>query len=236
MEVIAGRITNVTSDGLTIFVPYGDMHRYILRQYDEVQVGLPDGRTISPEQRRKAYALMGEIAAWAGMEPEEVKLTLKWEYVNRHMEGLQKTLFSLSNCDMTTAREYVDYLVDFCLTFDVPVQGAPLVSYCEDVTKYVYACLMHKRCAVCGKPCDLHHADRVGMGRSREAIDHIGMRCLPLCREHHQEAHRIGDGPLMDKYHLEAIPIDDKIKRLYSLGRRKGHEQTDYHRESDPSA
>ena len=42
-------------------VPYD--RRYLIRECSEVQVDIPDGRTISPEQRRKAYALMGEIAS-----------------------------------------------------------------------------------------------------------------------------------------------------------------------------
>ena len=59
--------------------------------------------------------------------------------------------------------------------------------------------------------------DRVGMGRDRQEICHIGMRALPLCRAHHEEAHRHGDGRLMEKYHLEEVAIDGKIAKAYSL-------------------
>lgn len=216
--IVHGHITNASPQGLTISVPYDP--RFVSQQWDEVTVDIPDGRRISPEQRRKAYALMGEIAAWAGMEPEEVKLTAKHDFVTNHLEGLYKELFSLGTCDMTTARLYITYLIDFVLEFDIPLK-MPLLDVCDDVQKAVYACLMHKKCIICGKPCDLHHVDRVGMGRDRNDICHIGMECLPLCREHHIEAHQHGDQALIDRYHLETVTIDDKIAKLYKLSRKK---------------
>ena len=52
-------------------------------------------------------------------------------------------------------------------------------------------------------------------------ITTIGMEALPLCREHHREAHDHGDKVLMDKYHLEAVKIDKEIAKVYRLGRGK---------------
>ena len=92
--IVSGRITDANPRTLTIQVPYDP--RFVTQQWDEVQVDIPDGRRISPEQRRKIYALMGEIATWAGMDREEVKLTVKHDFVQRHLEGLHKELFSLS--------------------------------------------------------------------------------------------------------------------------------------------
>lgn len=175
----------------------------------------------------------GLIAEWSGDYLDSVKDATKHDFVRDHLQGLRKELFSLSNCDMTTAREYISYLIELVLTYDVPTH-VPLIELCEDIQRYVYACLMRKKCAVCGKPCDLHHVDRVGMGSDRKQIDHIGLRCLPLCRDHHNEAHDHGDDELLVKYHLEPIKIDDKIARMYNLGGRKvNHEQTDFDRKPD---
>lgn len=215
--ITRGRIIGASPQGLVISVPYDP--RFVSQMWDEVHVDIPDGRTITPEQRRKAYALMGEIAAWAGMDADEVKMTTKHDFVQRHLDGLHRELFSLSTCDVTTARNYITYLIDFVLEFGVPLK-MPLVEVCDDVAKAVYSCLMHKRCVICGKPTELHHVDRVGMGNNRDDICHIGMDCLPLCREHHKEAHDHGDRALMDKYHVEPVTIDEKIARLYRLGRR----------------
>ena len=54
MEIVSGRIVEVRQDGFTVAVPYGNIDRMLTRRYDEVQIGLPDGRSITPEQRRKA--------------------------------------------------------------------------------------------------------------------------------------------------------------------------------------
>lgn len=212
--IARGRIESASPQGLMIRVPYDP--RYVTQQWDEVEVMIPDGRRISPEQRRKAYAIMGEIAAWAGMETEEVKLTQKHDFVQKHLEGLHKELFSLSDCDMTTAKEFITYLIDFVLEFDVPLK-IPITDVVDDVQKYTYSCLMHKKCAVCGKKAELHHVDRVGMGNNRNEIMHLGRRCLPLCREHHIEIDHLGDVRFCERYHIEPVEIDDKIAKLYRL-------------------
>lgn len=187
---------------------------------DMVSVVWQDQRLISPEQRRKAYALMGEISVWSGMRTDEVKLTMKHDFLNRHIERLHKELFSLADCDMTTARDFISYLIDFMLEFDVPSRQ-PLYDLCDDIPRYVYGCMMQKKCAVCGRKSDLHHVEKIGMGRDRKEICHIGMQALPLCREHHMEAHQHGDAALMEKYHLESIAIDEKIAKKYRLGGKK---------------
>ena len=82
MEIIDGQITDITEDGtLIIKAPYGNIDRYILRKYDGVQIGLPDGRSITPKQRAKAYALLKDISAWVGDYMETVKEQLKLEFM-----------------------------------------------------------------------------------------------------------------------------------------------------------
>lgn len=181
-----------------------------------VTVCWSDARAISPDQRRKAYALMGEIAAWSGSSPEEVKAAMKVDFRQRAFGGLQQGLISLADCTMTEARLFISMLIDFMLEMDVPSK-VPLWDYNDDVSAYVYACLIHKKCAVCGRRAELHHVDRVGMGADRREICHEGMRALPLCRAHHQEAHQHGDARLMEKYHLEPLVIDGRIAKIYKL-------------------
>jgi hypothetical protein len=93
----------------------------------------------------------------------------------------------------------------------------PLYEQCEDVQKYVYACLMHKSCAVCGKRADVHHlsGSRAGHGglKWREK-DQTGAKVLPLCREHHRIIHD-GEKEFLEKYHLEGIQMTKEIARLY---------------------
>lgn len=184
MEIVHGKITDIRPDGLTLFVPYTNFERLCIRQYDEVDVGLPDGRRIRPDQRRKAYALMGEIAEAVGYKQEEIKDVMKHEFTSNHLESLEKELFSLSDCDVTTAKEFISYLIDFILRNDIPTR-APLRDLTDDVERYVYACLVRKRCCVCQGAAEFHHVDHVGAGYNRNKVQHIGRRCLPLCRVHH---------------------------------------------------
>lgn len=220
MELLNGKIMDVSPEGVTIFVPYHNMERLIKRKYQYVVVGMEDGRRIRPDQRRKAYALMGEIAEWSGVEPEDAKLVTKHRFIADHLEGLEKEIFSLSDCDVTTAKEFISYLIDFIIQFEIPTK-IPLVEYCDDLPRYMRACLLHKQCAVCGKRADLHHYDQIGMGNDRIKINHLGLRCLPLCREHHNEAHQHGSDQLLAKYHLETVVIDKEIAKVYKLNTKE---------------
>lgn len=196
---------------------------------DQVTILWQDARVISPEQRRKAWALIGEIAAAYGYLAQDKTLinqNLKAEFLMARIDKLQQEAiraFSLSDVDMTTARLYIDFLIEFVVANGIPTKE-PLQELADDVQAYVYHCAANKVCCVCRRKADLHHVDRVGMGRNRDDMCHIGMEALPLCREHHMEAHQHGDHRLMDKYHLETIEIDEKIAKLYKLGKKENEE------------
>src|SRR5690606_11192356 len=58
---------------------------------EEQQVRL---QQISPEQRKKIYALFRDIASYTGNTPEDIKETLKYHFVRE----TEYEPFSLSNC------------------------------------------------------------------------------------------------------------------------------------------
>ena len=183
---------------------------------DEVRVFWADNRCISAEQRRKAWALMTEIAAYQGQDKEDVYREQSAAFSIKNFESLQGHLFHLSTATVSEARDFINLLIEIIIEYGIPTKE-PLYGLCDDLERYTYACLMNKKCAVCGKKTELHHVDHVGMGYNRKEINHIGMRCLPLCREHHMEAHNIGQTAFDAKYHLEPIAIDDKIAQKYRL-------------------
>lgn len=219
MEIIHGKIINITPEGLFIKAPYQNIERACIRKYSTVEIGLPDGRYISAEQRKKAYALMNDIAEWAGYQPEHIKRLMKTEFVVKHMQSLTKQIFSLSDCDMTTAREFITFLIDFILEYDIPVKQ-PLTSLYEDVEKYVYTCLMHKKCCVCGQTAELHHVERIGYGRNRKEIYQIGMLVLPLCRNHHSAAHTKPQEEFNKLFHVKPIPLTKELAKVYKLTKK----------------
>lgn len=183
---------------------------------DEVLVYWQDSRARTLEQIRKAWALMGEIAEYQGQGKDDVYREQSTSFSLKHLEILQGELFHLSTATVSTARAFINLLIEIILEYGIPTKE-PLYGLCDDIERYVYACLMNKKCAVCGKKTELHHVDAVGMGRNRREIDHIGMLCLPLCREHHDEAHLIGNKAFEERYHLIPIQIDQKIAKKYGL-------------------
>lgn len=217
---LEGKIVDADAKFLTIRVPYHP--DYVGKDMEKATVFLHDGRKHSRDQHGKVFALIGEIAMWAGYkasETSEVNADMKRDFLMKRFDELSAAAiksFSMSDGDVTTVSLYITHLIDFILEHNIPTKR-PLTEMCEDIQAAVYSAMMHKRCIVCGRRADLHHVDRVGMGGNRKEICHIGMRALPLCREHHNEAHQHGDAALMDKYHLETVVIDEKIAKKYRL-------------------
>lgn len=222
-EHAVGYIQDVNDRGeIVILARLPHLERALDRKYKEVEVIFQDGRRISPDQRRKVYALIGEIAEFVegfrnAETIESTKLLMKWQFILERLESQERKLFSLSNCNMTLARNFIDYLIEFIITNDIPT-SVPLIENCEDIGKYIYACTVNKRCAICGKKAQWHHAeDRVGMGRNRKEICHIGMRGIPLCEFHHELCHTMPQNEFNQKYHIQSIKVDEKIARIYKL-------------------
>jgi hypothetical protein len=101
-----------------------------------------------------------------------------------------------------------------------------MLEYVDDIDDYVYACLINKKCPICGKKADLHHYENIGMGRNRDTIIHEGMEVISLCREHHTEAHTIGRDSFFKKYHIDGgITADKTICKIYKLKSAKAHKE-----------
>ena len=220
-ELSTGRIMDIREDGKAlILADIPDVDRAMYRRYGQVLIEYDDGRRISAQQRKKAYVLIHRISEWSGYAPDEVTKEITKMMFRDTQDTLHDGIFSLSDCDITTARLYIDYLIAFCIDNNIDV-GQPMYELCEDIPRYVWSCLMNHRCAVCGKRSELHHVDAIGMGRNRKEICHIGMRALPLCRHHHCEIHSVGRDEFLKRYLLEPVAIDERILAEYHLGRNK---------------
>ena len=154
------------------------------------------------------------------MSKDRTKELMKLKFLSENMEDMSDRIFSLSNAPMSLVCAFQRFLVQFILEWDIPTDF-PLLDMVDDVQDYIYGCLINKKCCITGRPADLHHIERVGMGRNREEIIHEGMEVLPLCREMHQEAHTMPDADFFSKYHLPGGIVADKtICRIYGLRRR----------------
>lgn len=227
VDTVVGTIVDVDERGtMTIKAHYDDWPTLVKRGYRECRIELIDSRPLSSKQRRMCWAMIGEIADWQGDMRSATGRALAREFVNdaRKLDFLiselgenADKLFSLSNAPMSLVAAYQRYLVRFIVSNDIPTKK-PMLEYVDDVADYVYSCLINKRCCICGRVADLHHVERVGMGRSRTEICHEGMEVLPLCREHHTEAHTMPDDAFFERYHLDkGIQLDKTLCRLYGL-------------------
>lgn len=217
--MVKGKIVEVREDGTAVIIAPINLSAYIHRQITECYVEAIDGRKLSDKQRRMCYALINAIAEWSGNTTEDIKQAFKLEFWANHVDTLADKIFSLSDAPMSLVAEFQRFLINFILSNDVPVKR-PLIEYVDDINDYVYMCLIHKKCAVCGRPADLHHIDTVGRGNDRTEITHEGREAISLCRAHHTEIHTIGKQEFFAKYHFDkGVKIDKTILKIYNLRR-----------------
>lgn len=200
-----GKITAIRDNGnsIDIVVRVNNAHLAAVvmdKKITGVTLQLLDGRILSPDQRRKIYATLRDISGYTGYTPEETKEVMK--YV--HIASTGSDYFSLSDCSMDLAREFINTLTDFCLKHGV-ITADQLSDRTDDITTYLYQCIKHKKCAICGKPGEIHHWDAIGMGHDRKHYDDTNNRKICLCRMHHTIAHQKGVKDFQRDYHVYGI-------------------------------
>ena len=228
IDRVKGKVIDVRNGSVIIAAPYDDWVTLTKREYKECWIELIDSRPISDKQRRACYALMKAIADYTGDGAESTKEYMKLKFLIEDLGETGDRLFSLSDAPMSLIAAFQDFLVRFILEWDIPT-SFPLYTLAGDFSDYIYACLINKKCAVCGKRSDLHHIDAVGMGRDRHDIVHEGMEVIQLCREHHNEIHTIGDKAFLERYHFDGgVKLDKTLCRIYKLkGARKTSAEQD---------
>ena len=221
MKETTGKVYSILPDGRALIataLPDGTE--------DEVRVLWPDKDEITPEQRRKIFAINGEIACWAGYAPEDARKGLMHDFVQANIQRLQMASMSLASgggCDKGTASLFIEYLITFCLENGVPT-SRPLTEYADDLERYTYAAMLHKKCLVCGQKAEIHHVDAIGMGYNRREKPQIGNRVMPLCWNHHMEWHNIGGTAFEDKYHVVPVKLDQRLADKYGLTKKAREE------------
>lgn len=161
-------------------------------------------KMITPEQRKKIYALFRDIASYTGNTPENEKENLKTLFTQQtHHEP-----FSLSNCSSELASDFIEWMINFCFETGIPISEHPLKTL-DDIERYVRMSLKHRVCAICGRRGEIHHWDALGQGRDRTKVDDSSNRKICLCREHHTEAHTIGVKSFEEKYHIYGVIWDE---------------------------
>lgn len=186
---------------LNIFIPKKNLQESIVTKHmSHCGIWLDDGRHISAEQRKKAYATMADISRHTGYFPEELKEWLKYLHIAR----TGSDYFSLSNCSVDTARDFINTIMDYALENGIILDDLG-INRTDDINHYLYSCLLNRKCAVCGLKGETHHWDAIGMGQDRKVYDDTENRKICLCRTHHTEAHTIGREEFERKHKVYGI-------------------------------
>ena len=230
--IIKGHISECDGKTITVIAPFSDSYLLDRKQITECEIRLDDGRTISADQRRKIFALIRDITDWVsapgGSQRTRAEIetlrqmqllylidyadteAVRYQLTQHYCQLTNQDLFSLSDVDMSTARDFIDWLVEQCVIHGIPCIDT-LLNRCEDIGRYLYACVANRRCAVCGAKADIHEVEKVGAGRNRRTINHLGQLVQPLCRKHHSEVESIGQQSFDRKYCMDAIRLDDNL-------------------------
>ena len=188
---------------LKIWIPGRNLLEFLAEKLvHDCGLWLEDGRHITAAQRKKIYATVRDISEYTGYLPEEQKEWLKYLHIER--TGCQ--YFSLSTCSITTAREYINTILDYALEAGIPLTDLA-INRTDDIGRYLYSCIMRRRCCVCGQPGEIHHVDAIGMGRDRRQVDDSDSRKICLCRVHHTEAHNTGMPIFENRHKVYGIKI-----------------------------
>ena len=210
MSAYDGKITamrdNGSSTDIVVRVDGTDMASDIKnKNIHDVSLRLTDTRTISQEQRKKIYATLKDISLYTGYTPEEAKEVMKYYYIQQ----TGNDYFSLSDCSILTAKEFINQLIDFCLKNGV-ITSEALSTRTDDIDTYLYQCIRRRKCAICGKDGELHHWNAIGMGHDRRTYDDSSNRKICLCRVHHTIAKKKGRQAFERDYHVYGIIVKEQ--------------------------
>lgn len=188
------------------------------KQTPTVEVNIADQRHISPEQRRKIWALINDFCRYTGDVPHEAE-----EYFKAQVQAAFGIgYFHLSNCSVTTANYMIVTILDFLFREDIPFQTKLWDSLDSDYLRAVLS-IRNRVCVICGKPhAQLAHYKAVGIGRNRRMIDERQMYFMSLCPDHHQQQHRIGIITFLQLYHIKPIKLtNDQLINYHILTKQR---------------
>lgn len=177
----------------------------------KAEMRFDDGRIISIEQRKKAYATIRDIADYTGYLPEEQKEWLKYLYIQKTGDDY----ISLSDCSMDQAREFINVILEYAIESGIQL-SEQAINRTDDIGKYLYFCIKHKKCAICGQAGEIHHEDAIGMGNDRKTLDDSNHKKICLCRKHHTIAHQMGVDRFTKMYKVYGIIVKEESSERQS--------------------
>lgn len=167
--------------------PKEDILRYASCEGLKGEIKFKDDRCISADQRKKIFATVQDMSLYTGYPAEYLRqlMTLAFCLYN------DIALFSLSDCSVETAREFISYLIEFCVEQDIPLTDS-LLERTDDISKYLYMTLRKEICCICGTKGVTYTLDRE-------------KNKMCLCNEHYEQAKTKGLKTFQDIYKVYGI-------------------------------
>lgn len=177
------------------------------------EIRIEDGRHRTGRQNRFIHALIRDIAMWHCEDPtiEKRFMFYWWCALN------EKDYSSTTQLNMEDANSFIDFLLEFIIEHGIHTDHPILEELVKikDISKYLYYCLKHRKCAICGKNTKvpgtggIHHWDTIGMGNNRYKLDDSKYRKICLCPIHHAEAETLGNIEFGKKHKVFGIQYKD---------------------------
>lgn len=199
-----------------------EVERYKIGDRLFAVVELFDPDSITNEQRRHIYALLGDFSDYTGYTLESVESLFKVKFM--HFEMMDELpSFGTNRMTKTMAGKFIEYLIIWYIQNGIPFRKDQIYLPRES-SNYIYWATITRHCVICGeKHAQIAHYEAVGMGRDRRRIDHTKHHVLALCDFHHKEQHNIGWPNFMKKYLVK--PIKLKAKELRKLNVQGKYEE-----------
>lgn len=192
-----------------------EVERYKIGDRLFAVVELFDPDSITNEQRRHIYALLGDFSDYTGYTLESVESLFKVKFM--HFEMMDELpSFGTNRMTKTMAGKFIEYLIIWYIQNGIPFRKDQFYLPRES-SNYIYWATITRHCVICGQPnSDIHHATNlVGRGGNRRKHDHWNSTFLALCREHHNTVHAMGLTEFMKKYVVKPIKLNRKeLKEL----------------------
>ena len=85
-------------------------------------------------------------------------------------------------------------------------------------TKEYLKYIKSQPCLICGlTPVDPDHLEAIGMGNNRKNQTPKDFSCIPLCRWHHRDRHRMGTIDFCKHYRIDVWKEAFKLLRRYFI-------------------
>lgn len=193
----------------------------------EVALILDDKEHITETQRGMIFGLCRDIAKQAdGTDmtyDQHRKYLLKCFEEANEMNNLSMRKSSMSKF---IARAFINYILAYMIFHDIELSEQNHKQFTQH-EGYVYQLIMKRKCVCCGKHgAHIHHvggyedefdeyhsSSRIGLGNDRSSISHVGRKVLPLCVEHHNQAHTKGDTYVINTYCLAVVEVDKALNK-----------------------